>query len=248
MWEFELICDLKDAKYMRYIQDKLAEPISQAGGVMATVADREYIYLSLGVKLQNMPAVKTQLRLILTEVFCQLMKYDFLKENIDLPSELPDYAETFLKVCTYFDRETERHMVLKLLKLSGKKLNLKSLLYFRMQGLISKWSELCELANQNSITILKKDNFIEFLRFLLGSIDSKCQSVILELKDKCLIYHDQESDFDIITSIDVNDGYDILSKLIDLNPYLIKVHKSESGGEIVSLLRSVFDDRVEVGN
>ncbi len=246
MWEFELICDLKDAKYIRYIQEKLASFISEMGGVMAVVADREYVYLSIGSKLQNSPAIKTKLRLVLTDVFCQMMKYDYLKENIDLPSEKAEFAETFLKVCTYFDRETERGIVLKLLKLGGKKLNLKSLLLFRMQGLINKWQELCDVANKNSLTILKKDNFIEFLRFLLGSIDSKCQSVILELKDKCLIYHDQKTDFDIITAVDVNDYYDILSKLIDLNPYLIKVHKSESSGEIVSLLQSVFDDRVEI--
>ena len=123
---------------------------------------------------------------------------------------------------------------------------MQSFLYFRLQGLIKKWQELCDLVNQNSVTILKQDNFIELLKFLLNNIDSKCKSVILELKDRCLIYKDERSNFNMIKSIKYDNNYDILSILIDLNPYLIKVHAQSKDSEIVNLIRSVFDDRVKM--
>ncbi len=247
MWEFEIIGELKDKDYILFIQENMAETVSKVGGIMATLSDGSNLYLSIGAKKDVVPELKAKLRLVLCDVFCEKMKYNYLKNNIDLMDYKEEYLSTFLKVCTYFDRATERQIVLHLLDLNGNRLNLRSYLYFKMQGLLKKWQELCELTNQNSLTILKKENFIELLRFLLNSIDSKCQSVILELKDKCLLYHDIKSNFDVITSIDVNDCYDILSKLIDLNPYLIKIHSNDLNNEVITLLCSVFEDKVQLG-
>lgn len=247
MWEFEIISDESGREYIKFLQSNLREVITKAGGVMAVMTDGGNFFLSIGSKLSAAPEIKSKIRLLLCDIYCEKMKFEYLSSNLDLPENNQEFAETFVKVCTYFDRETERQIVLKSLDLKDKKLHIQSFLRFRLQGLRLKWQELCDLANQNSGTILKRENFIELLKFLLSTIDSKCQSVILELKDKCLIYHDSQNDFDVITSINVDDCYDILSKLIDLNPYFIKVHTTQENNEIVNLLYSVFEDRVHLG-
>lgn len=247
MWEFEVISDQSGREYIKYLQANLGELVSKLNGVMAIMTDGENLFLSIGAKQENAPEIKAHLRLLLCDIFCEKMKLEYISDNLDLPENKQDLMTTFVKVCTYFDRETERQIVMKTLLLKEKKMHLQSFLRFKLQGLMQKWQELCDLVNQNSGTILKQENFIELLRFLLNSIDSKCQSVILELHDKCLIYHDIKSDFDVITAIDVENMYDILSKIIDLNPYLIKIYATQDNSELVSLLRSVFDDKVQLG-
>lgn len=246
MWEFEIICDLNTQDLIRYIQNRLNETLKKCNGVMALMTDGDKLFLSIGVKIENSPEIKANLRLVLCDVFCEKMKQKFLENNLDLPEKHRNLNDTFIKVFTYFDRELERQIILRKLELKENKINLQSFLYFKLNTLIKKWQELCELANKNTMTILKKENFIELLRFLLQNIDSKCQSVILELQDKCLIYHDNKNDFDIITSIDTSDSFNVLSKLMDLNPYLIKIHSNEQNLEMIKLLRSVFDDRIEL--
>ncbi len=245
MWELELICDQRNSKYFKYLQENLRIVLQRLGGVSALFADKNFVYMSFGAKDEVTPELKANIRLALCDVFCEKMKFDYLKANIDIPNKQPEMRDTFLKVCTYFDRETERQIVLNSLELKWQKFNIESFLYFRLQGLVKKWQELCDLTNEHCVTIMHKENFIEMLRFLLNSIDSKCKSVILELQDECIIYRDERSNFDMITTIKSDNKYDILSKLIDLNPYLIKVHAKENDAEIVNLLRSVFDDRVE---
>ncbi len=247
MWEFEIVCDLENQDLLKYIQKNLGEVIRKNDGVMALITNGDSLFLSIGAKQEKTPEIKAHLRLLICDVICEKMKQRFMENNLILPQNQSNLFNTFVKVCTYFDRELERQIVLRALDLKDKKINLKSFLFFKLHNLLNKWQELCDLTNQNIITILKKDNFVELLKFLLQSIDSKCQSVILELHDKCLIYHDTQNDFDIITSIDINDNFGVLAKLIELNPYLIKIHTDESNFEIINLVRSVFEDRVELG-
>ncbi len=247
MWEFEVICDAGKRDIIEYIQQELKPLINQYSGVMATANGGERAFLSIGAKINHMPVIKAKLRLAICDVICQNIKQDFLQNNLDLPDNQPQMTSAFLKVCTYFDRELERQIVLRTLELNTKRLDITSFVRFRLNNLIKKWQELCTLANQNAITILRKENFVELLKFLLQSIDSKCQSVILELNDKCIIYHDTKNDFDIISTIKENTEFEILSKLVELNPYLIKVHSGENDEEIVRLVRLVFEDRVEIG-
>ncbi len=247
MWEFEIICDIDKRDIIEYIQQEIKLVINKYGGAMATINSGEKAFLSVGAKINYVPVIKSKLRLAICDAICQNIKQNFLQNNLELPNNQPQITDIFIKVCTYFDRELERQIILRALELKGKKLDLNSFVRFRLDNLIKKWQELCNLLNQNTITILRKENFIELLKFLLQSIDSKCASVILELNDKCIIYHDPKNNLDTITTIKENTDFEILSKLVELNPYLIKIYSGENDAEIVNLVQLVFEDRVKIG-
>ena len=84
MWEFEIIGELKDKDYILFIQENMAETISKVGGVMATLSNGSNLFLSIGAKEEAIPELKARLRLVLCDVFCEKMKYNYLKNNIDL--------------------------------------------------------------------------------------------------------------------------------------------------------------------
>ena len=244
MWEIEIIINRSKGQLLQVIQSSLSSVLEENQGVSAVSADSENVFLSIGSKLKNAPVIKAQLRLAIADLICEQYKFDFLNEHLDIICEDNAFRFALAKVCTYFDNDLDRQIVLQLLDLKAKKLNLDSFFHFKLSCLKEKWLELCNVTNLNSNVILKKNNFIELLRFMLSNIDKKCQSVIVEMQERCLIYHDNFKDFDIITAIEPENKLEVLGKLIELNPYLIKVYPDKENTETIKLLESIFDDRI----
>lgn len=244
MWEIEIICSRKNSAYIAFIQDGIKEVLGQCGGVSTVSADSDSVSLSVGCKKQSATKLKAILKMLVTDVVCEKIKFDFLSQNMDISCFGQEYGYALAKVCTYFDNELDRHIVLQCLDINAKSLNLESFFHFRLTALKSKWRELCEIATSNAPAIVRHDNFVEFVKFLLENAESNCQSVILEMQKKCLIYHDLRRDFDIISAIDPGDKLGVLGRLIELNPSFIKIYASEDCGETLSLVQNIFADKV----
>ncbi len=244
MWEFEIICSRKNSTYISFIQEGLGQVLTQIGGVSAITADKNYVYLVLGCKASFAAKVKAKIKSLVADVMCERIKFDFIFDHMDAVSLGREYAYALAKICTYFDSSLDRQIVMESLELGKKKLNIESFFQFRLASLRSKWAELCAITTSNSRAIVKPENFVELVQFLLSNIETRSQSVILHLQDKCLIYHDQKNNFDIITAIDPQDKLLVLGKLIELNPLLIKIYASEDGAETIRLVKNIFTDKV----
>ena len=170
-----------------------------------------------------------------------------MSKNLDFFYEDDAYNYALIKVCTYFDNELDRQIVLNSLDFKSKKLDLNSFFYFKLRRLKDKWLELCSITNTNINVIKLKDNFVGLLRFLISNIDSRCQSAILELRERCLIYHDIKEDCDVVMGIEVKDKIGILDKLLELNPNLIKIYANNENDDVIHLLKNIFDDKVIFG-
>lgn len=244
MWEIEIVCSRKNSTFIAYIQEGIAEVLAQSGGVSAVSADSERVSVSIGCKKPNATKLKAILKILITDVMCEKIKFEFLSEHIDAVCFGQEYGYALAKVCTYFDNELDRHIVFQCLDINAKSLNIESFFHFRLTALKSKWLELCEIATSNAHAIVRHDNFVEFVRFLLENAESNCQSVVLQLQEKCLIYHDAKRDFDIISAIDPVDKLGVLGRLIELNPALIKIYASDDCGDTLSLVQNIFADKV----
>ena len=244
MWEIEIIISREKSQFIQIIQEKLSKVLEENEGVSAVSADNDSVFLSVGSKVKNAPIIKTHIRLAIADLICEHYKFEFLNEHLDIICEDNAFRFALAKVCTYFDNDLDRQIVLQMLDLKSNKLNIDSFFHFKLTALKEKWLELCNITNLNSNVILRKNNFVELLKFLLSNIDKKCKSVILEMQERCLIYHDTLKDFDIITAIEPENKIDVLGKLIELNPYLIKVYPDNKNLETIKFLESIFDDRV----
>ena len=245
MWEIEIICSRKNSTYISFIQEGIVEVLAENGGVSAISADCDTVSLSIGCKKQNSVKVKAILKILLVDVVCEKIKFDFLQENLDATCLGQEYVYALAKVCTYFDNELDRHIVLQSLDINSDKLNIESFFCFRLIALKNKWLELCKITS-GSKAIVSPENFVELVQFLLSNIETKSQSVILEMQEKCIIYHDSKKDFDIISAIDPLDKFLVLGKLIELNPMIIKIYASKDSDETLKLVKNVFADKVIV--
>ncbi len=242
MWEFELIAERSFNDYFEKLTFKIADVIKSANAVSVVMADDNNIYLSIGCKDENIAAIKAGLRVALCDFICRDLKSDFISTHLNLNVDHTK-LETLKTLCTFFDRELERSIVLQLLNLD-KKINVISFYNFKLGGLHKKWLELCMLINQNASLILEGENFSDLIRFLLSSIDIRCESVILELKDKYIIYHDMQKNIDRFEPIQVDNTETVLSKLIELNPNLITVKNGRYCSSLVKYLKGIFMNRV----
>ena len=247
MWEIEIICNRRNKSYISLLQEKLERTIKETNAVTAIVADSDRIYFSIGCDKKMKAKLVANLKLSLTDIICENMKFDFLSKNLDFFYEDDAYNYALIKVCTYFDNELDRQIVLNSLDFKSKKLDLNSFFYFKLRRLKDKWLELCSITNTNINVIKLKDNFVGLLRFLISNIDSRCQSAILELRERCLIYHDIKEDCDVVMGIEVKDKIGILDKLLELNPNLIKIYANNENDDVIHLLKNIFDDKVIFG-
>ncbi len=239
MWEFELIADRSFITYIKKLNLSMAEVIKSSQAVSALMADELNIYLSFGANVEMEPKVKAKLRILLCELFTVDVKKDFISKRISIKNSLTE--EILVLLCTYFDREIERSIVLQLLDLSTTKMNVNSFFAFKLSSLQKKWEEFCELINKNIPLLDNPTNYSELTKFLLCSIDKKCDSVILDLKNRCLVYHDLRSNTDMF---DLVDSKSVFAQLIDLNPSLITVKNSKTNPRIVNQLKKVFGTRL----
>lgn len=244
MWEFEIICSRKNGTYISFIQEGVSDILNSVDGVSAICADSGVVSLTLGCKRQNSVKIKAILKMLISDIICEKIKFDFLLQAFDEINFSQEYSYALAKVCTYFDNDLDRQIVMQNLDFDSKKLNIESFFAFRLGVLKNKWLELCGITSKNSKVISKQENFAELVQFLLSNIESKSQSVILEMKSKCLIYHDTKKDFDIISAIDPLDKLEVLGKLIELNPSIIKIYSNAENEEVLSLVKKVFADKV----
>ena len=244
MWEFEIIADRKFNTYMQKLILRLGEVMQSTNTVSALLADDEYIYWSIGVVDKYICLMQAKLRIALCDLFCTDLKSDFLAEELNLGRYSTSKRETLNILCTFFDREIERSIVLELLDFDSIKLNITSFYYFKLYSLRKKWLEFCELINQNVALITKPKNYSDLIKFLLGSIDSKCDSVILELDQNCIVYHDLKSGVDVVENIIPNYEQSVLSRLVELNPKVISIKSEEKNVELVKSIKSIFEHRV----
>ena len=242
MWEFELIAERTFNSYFEKLTFKIGEVVKSTHSVTAIMADDDNIYFSIGCNENCVPQIKAGLRVALCDFICRDLKSEFMAKNLHLNLD-KIRCETLKILCTYFDREIERSIVLQLLELNASKLNIISFYKFKLIGLQKKWLELCDLINQNSGLITNKQNFLDLTKFLLSSIDNRCESVILELGENYIIYHDSFSKVDKVEPIQVENPAIVLSKLVELNPSLITI-KNGKNTKLVNYLKSIFTTRV----
>ena len=245
MWEFEIIGSRINSTYIAFLQEFLRQALAKDGAVSAITGDAEKVVLTIGCNKENKTAIKAKLRLGIAELICEKIKFDFLYANLDLFFDQNRFV--LAKICTYFDSDLDKQIVMQYIDLNAKKLNIESFFAFRLGVLKNKWKELCNITNNNAKNISKTNNFYELVRFLLSNIENKSQSVILEMNESCLIYHDIKKDFDMMVNIDFTDKLFVLGKIIELNPMLIKIYPDKENAETITLIKNIFMDRVVLG-
>ena len=244
MWEFAIFIDKNKKEVAKNIYRKIKSFSCCFDNIVSYYENKDEVCVACACNDLEVFRYKSFLEELLIKVFCDIYKKRFLIENLAVKG-LDDISnEAFLQAMLYFDRETDRYLVSKYLKLEHQ-MNLDGFFNFKLKVLKEKWYELVEIANENQIYLYSDDTFMELIKFLIDNIEYKSDVVnIVEQNNKYVITDSEFEEIDTLEEYENNDK-NLISSLISLSPKNINIYCSDMlSNRVTKLICCLFEKRV----
>lgn len=249
MWEINISIDSKNSVCIDNLMKDISPYVKLAGGVMARGKTMSRDYLSLACEDERRIHITDALYNLISDIIVTDFKLEYLKENSHLPINNTINYNAFLKALVEFDREFDKEMVIRKLSFS-KELMIDGFYNFRLKELRKRWQEVCDLANNNSVYLSYHETFLELLKFLVNTINSKLEEIHILNENGKYIFCDKDlkqinyKEYHLDNDIN-NDT--IIPSLINLSPNKIIFYNIDNlPVVVVNMISNIFENRVEV--
>ena len=181
---------------------------------------------------------------MLSETIVDIYKMQYFIKTINLNFLPVEQKEVILKALVLFDIETDIYFVLTSIE-NLHTIILKSFDYFILKKIKHKWKESAIITNLNGSYLLNYDVFIEFLKFLISSIQPKTPVVNLKSDLKKFLIFDGNN---LVTSrVDLKDELGLITNLILLAPKNINIHCIDKvNNKTFKTLYYLFDKKINL--
>ena len=244
MWEFCISINKNKKTLSNYVYDKLLEYTKKYEGIVTKHEKQIDVEILVACNEYEKNRLILHLQDIISECICYFYKKDFLVSNLHINIGDEMSKQAFISALLFFDKETDRYIVNKYLKIN-KKLNLDGFFNFKLQTLKDKWKELIEIANQNEIYLYSNETFMELIKFLVDNIEVKSDVInIMSSNDSYDVF---DSKFDKIDSKEITEEKDekLVALLIALCPKNINIYCSDIlPNNLKNLICKLFEKRV----
>ena len=254
MFEYQLVIPINRKKIISKIYEDL-ELISKEFPIITTSYDTEK---NKNIIIACDDFEKARMCFFISDIVSNVIslfyKTEFIENNLLLPIKNEVGYIAFKKALVAFDRETDKYIISKALKIN-KILNLESFYNFRLKQLRIKWLELIKLANDNAGYLLCNDTFIDLLKFLIENIEISV-GVVNVLKENnnfviCDEYFNKinkkQIDIQEIDEQNLNNDVNLITSLIALSPKKINIHCDKyENSQALTLLSQIFENRITI--
>ena len=155
------------------------------------------------------------------------------------------HRDALIKALVLFDVESDIFYVLNAIE-NYQTINIESFDKFILSKIKHKWQEFAFITNMNGNYLLNYDVFIEFLKFLISSIQPKTN--VINLKSdltKYLIFDDKNNIIDCM--VDLQDEMGLITNLVLLAPQNINIHCADKMSEqTFKTLYYLFDKKINL--
>lgn len=188
------------------------------------INDLEYYVEENNNKLRiicNNDIIKESFLNILAYEIITTYKSQFLKKYIQLSFLKEEHVDSLINALVMFDIDSDIYYVInKLEKFSY--INLNSFDIFILSKIKPKWNEFVLVTNFNGNNLLNHDIYIEFLKFLINSIQPKNYRIGLKYDFNNIIIVDDNNM--IVCRVEQNDEIGLITNLVLLAPQNIDIH------------------------
>lgn len=243
MWEININSTQNGKVFLQVLYENIIQVLKKYGAIVVLGSDHQS--LSIGCNQENSEQVWNKVKRALCDLYCNEIKRDFLNSHIKNLELGESQKDAFINVLTYFDSELEKQIVFRSLKYT-KTIVLESFFNFRLRPLKQKWKELCNLTNNNMDLILKNNNFLEIMKFFVGSIKPKNDCVVVSYHAPCVVFNDKMSRVVAVDSFEKSDIFSLVAFLVSLAPNKIKLLCDSFSNEQLNIFREIFGQKVEI--
>ncbi|NLC17084.1 MAG: hypothetical protein GX756_04315 [Clostridiales bacterium] len=249
MWELSISIDSKKAACIDNLMQDITPYVKKAGGVMARGKALSRDYLALACEETKSKIITDALHEIISNIIITDFKLEYLQENSRLPINNQINYNAFIKALVEFDREFDREVVIRKL-FFNKELMLDGFYNFRLKELRDRWQEICDLANNNSAYLSYHETFLELLKFLVNTINSKLDEVHIFDENGKYVFYDKHMNKIKNQKYHLDEEINsetLIPSLINLSPNKIVFHHIDKMPVvIVNMISSIFENRIEV--
>ena len=178
-----------------------------------------------------------------SEVLCVGYKNIFLRDLLEVSNQ-DFYTDVLINTMCLFDSKQDKIFVSKMIDIT-QPIFLDGYYHFKMQDIKEKWKDICKLVEENYFIVGDTELTLEFLQYLLQSIDNRCKclSILME-KDAFYLFGTDNKAIRPVHCIAKNNviEQDAMQNILYLNPQKVVVYcKQRPSDEFVYMTEKLFD-------
>ena len=249
MWELSINLSDKNIKASKKIYLALKDFCKDFGGLVTTYERCGNISILVSADECDENRFKHFIVNLISDIICEDFKTGFLEDNLSLPNLDPISKNAFLQALLSFDKESDKYIVQKLLKLENS-VDIEAFYYFKLTMLRDKWKELVQIANDNKAYLSSNETLVELLKFLVDNLELKNDTINLVQENGKVVFYD--INFNLLKQSDLGEkdiDSTIISDLIAFAPRFVNVYSGDKfNGNLIKLLKQIFDKRINFLN
>ncbi len=194
----------KDSEYLlSRIEEKAESVLQQMDGIGTDLCDNGRCYYSLACSDTFRFQLQRFVLQCVSETMSSAYKNRFMRDCLGI-SNGTFLQNVLINTMCVFDKNTDTQIVDKLLNVE-KPIFLDGYCNFRFGLLKKKWKEIAALVSDNNYILHDEELILEFLQYLLESVESKCTNLSVSLDgDVLLLYDDSGKVWPVIESMAQN--------------------------------------------
>lgn len=241
MWEFSLACSNKNQFIIDYIDKCFCGDLPEC--MLTKFSDKHFTYLLFASDDSISAICKSKIKKCISTYIIDVYKYDYFTKHILKNKTLVNQA--YVKALTLYDVDTDIALVNSLIDIDSQ-FYIDSFINFKLKELTVLWKELCDLITSN-INHLNRDMMIDVMRNFIATFDSSLITIKVIMESDGFVLYKLENNQNITKLKDKAPAIDVINYIMLSNPQHIEIYGDVGQNfSIVSLLKSLYDDKVNV--
>lgn len=244
MWELSLACNNKNKHILEYINNCFCQDLPDC--MLTTYADKHFTYLLFASDEGLAEICKSKIKQCITTYIIDVYKYEhFVKKIVGNTDNL--VIQAYIKALTLYDVDTDTTFINNSFELT-EQFYIDSFIQFKMRDIVRMWQELCDLVGSN-INYLNCDMMLDVMRTFIDTFTTKVNTLKIIIEQDCYVLYKIDGNKAPIKLKDKAPAIDIVNYTILTNPQHIEIYGDVNRNFlIVNLLKSLYEDKVEVIN
>lgn len=242
MYEITLSAESKNINWLEEVGLRIGETFGEKV-VTACSIGQNRSELCVGCDDDFRRTVDVGLKAIIANLFLGRIKYEYISDEMRT-LRLSDARKKLLcHALVGFDRETEQEMISDEIEV-GSYFDINGFYLFRMRELLSRWSDICKLANEHVAYLSDDETMNELIRFLVGAgkcLDCRAEIFCIGGKYR-LVEHTRGG---MIGEHLFDSFEELLCRLIDISPCETVLSGFEYGASFKTLV-AIFDVKRDI--
>lgn len=242
MWEFSLACRNNNKAILDYIDSCFCADLPDC--MLTKFTDKHFTYLLFASDESISSICKSKIKKCINTYIIDVYKYEYFTKRI-LRGNKALINLAYIKALTLYDVDTDMALLNASFDID-EQLYLDSFIQFKLNELIRMWQELCDLIMSN-INYLNTDMMLDVMKNFIATFDVSYVTLKIIIEQDSFVLYKIDNNNNPIKLKDKAQPIDIINYTLLSNPRHIQIYGN--GGEsfsIISLLKSLYDDKVEI--